>query len=462
MLWLCIRLPTLVSEAHAAGEREALERLAAWAYQWSSLVCYRLSDGTESGASAPVDAAAATTTTLTATTAAAGDPLLWLELGASRTLFGGHAALLERIQAGLKQLGCNHCCALAPSPAAAALLARAPGWIERRVFTRAQLRTQLAPLPLTLLEQPPPILAALQSAGLRRIGEVLSLPAAALARRFGPQCCRYLARLTGEASDPRTPWQLPQVYGARCEFEQEIGDTTALLFPLRRLLQEFQGYLRARDRSVQCFTLELEHPGSAGSTRAPINLAAPARDAAHFLLLARERLQGMALAAPVRALRLTAEQFSAPAVTQTDLFGSDAQRLAGLSPLLDRLRARLGERAVQGLCCQADHRPECAWHAVLPAPADGPAITQPDGPAATRANGTIPAQPARPAALLSSPRRIPAPRRLLSGPERIESGWWDGAEALRDYYVARADDGARQWVFRDLTDGGWYLQGLWV
>ena len=32
----------------------------------------------------------------------------------------------------------------------------------------------------------------------------------------------------------------------------------------------------------------------------------------------------------------------------------------------------------------------------------------------------------------------------------------------RDYYVARAEDGARWWVFRDLAEGGWYLQGLWT
>ena len=26
---------------------------------------------------------------------------------------------------------------------------------------------------------------------------------------------------------------------------------------------------------------------------------------------------------------------------------------------------------------------------------------------------------------------------LVAGPERIESGWWDGADVPRDYYVAR-------------------------
>ena len=29
------------------------------------------------------------------------------------------------------------------------------------------------------------------------------------------------------------------------------------------------------------------------------------------------------------------------------------------------------------------------------------------------------------------------PLKLLAGPERIESGWWDGSDVARDYFVAR-------------------------
>jgi protein ImuB len=38
---------------------------------------------------------------------------------------------------------------------------------------------------------------------------------------------------------------------------------------------------------------------------------------------------------------------------------------------------------------------------------------------------------------------------LEQGPERIESGWWDGRDVQRDYYVARNPAGVRLWVFRD-------------
>ena len=51
---------------------------------------------------------------------------------------------------------------------------------------------------------------------------------------------------------------------------------------------------------------------------------------------------------------------------------------------------------------------------------------------------------------------------VLSGPERIESGWWDGALAARDYFIAQAHDGALVWIFRErLPQAGpqWFLQG---
>jgi protein ImuB len=65
------------------------------------------------------------------------------------------------------------------------------------------------------------------------------------------------------------------------------------------------------------------------------------------------------------------------------------------------------------------------------------------------------------------------PLQLLSGPERIEAGWWDGALAARDYFIAQAADGALVWIYRarlpqdaslnEPVDGppaeGWFLQG---
>ena len=55
---------------------------------------------------------------------------------------------------------------------------------------------------------------------------------------------------------------------------------------------------------------------------------------------------------------------------------------------------------------------------------------------------------------------------LRDGPERIESGWWDGADVRRDYFVADTPDGATAWIYRDhrygVDDGEWFLHGLFA
>jgi protein ImuB len=423
--------PGTTTAAGRTRALDALERLAAWSYQWSSQVSLEPPD------------------------------LLWLEFDASRKLFGGRTALLGRIETGLVQLGYEYRCALAPSPTAAALLTHAAA--PCHVLTVAQLRPRLDPLPLSLLELPAATRSALQSAGLTCIGQVLELPDAALARRFGPETTLYLRRLCCRSPDLRPAWRLPETYRVRCEFEGAVNDAGALLFPLQRLLLEFQGYLRARDCAVLRFTLELEHERGAASSLS-IGLSAPGREAREFLALARERLATLDLPAPVRALRLQALEFTAPAILQADLFGSDAQRLAQLQLLLDRLAARLGATSVRGLRGRPDYRPEHGWCYVEPTVGTAGAMGAMGTAGALGAMGAEhpSGTPSRPCYLLPEPRQIAAPYGLLAGPERIESGWWDGADAARDYYVARTPEGAQLWVFRDLRGGKWYLQGLWA
>lgn len=68
----------------------------------------------------------------------------------------------------------------------------------------------------------------------------------------------------------------------------------------------------------------------------------------------------------------------------------------------------------------------------------------------------------RPVWLFSDPDPVRRDRyQLLRGPERIESGWWDGHDVQRDYFVAADTNGARHWLFRERQPPHrWYLHGL--
>ena len=73
-------------------------------------------------------------------------------------------------------------------------------------------------------------------------------------------------------------------------------------------------------------------------------------------------------------------------------------------------------------------------------------------------------RPGRPCWLLPEPQpcRIDD-YRVLMGPERIESGWWDGRDCRRDYFVVQDACGSTLWAFREYKPRtGWYLHGLFA
>ena len=79
--------------------------------------------------------------------------------------------------------------------------------------------------------------------------------------------------------------------------------------------------------------------------------------------------------------------------------------------------------------------------------------------------------PPRPVWLLSEPAPLgqlleAQPWVLRDGPERIESGWWDGADVRRDYFVAENPRGETVWIYRDhrygIDDGEWFMHGIFA
>ena len=69
-------------------------------------------------------------------------------------------------------------------------------------------------------------------------------------------------------------------------------------------------------------------------------------------------------------------------------------------------------------------------------------------------------RPDRPTWLLPQPVPLHAHVRIVSGPERLESGWWDGDDVRRDYYVLETAQGQRAWAYADPGHrDGWMLHG---
>ena len=177
-----------------------------------------------------------------------------------------------------------------------------------------------------------------------------------------------------------------------------------------------------------------------------VGLLAPERDAARLFELARAKLEQCRIPAPVRALRLRASELPPFVPAGRDLFDARPAQALPWEALRERLRARLGEDALYQLAGHADPRPEQATRRNAMLVREPPPL----------------ALPARPAWLL--PRPLPLRDhhlRVLAGPERIESGWWDGGDVRRDYYLVETSQGQRAWAFLPAgeLDGAWMLHG---
>jgi protein ImuB len=435
----------IVQPRNEGAEREALAHLAAWAIQFTPVVSL-----------VPPNA-------------------MVMEVGGSLKLFKGLRNLLARLKKGIEELGYAVRLSIAPTPLGATLFARAG--VENPVNNMRELRSRLVSLPLQSLDLDTGTLTRLTNLGLHHIGDCLRMPRDGLARRFGPQLLLDLDRASGKAPDVRPRFVPPPRFTSRLLLPAAANSCEALAFATHRLLLELCGFLRTRSGGIEGLALELGHP-KGPPTRVALELVSASRDAAYLHELLRLRLERLTLPGPVEAIRLHAGNIVSLPARGRNLFSADSSAIdkktkaiqiraldwltrQSLSPseqpqLIERLRARLGNEAVCGLCLVPEHRPERSQRSCAPGEAVAPSIRYGK----------------RPLWLLLEP--LPLKTRqdhpwlkgrlhLLAGPERIESGWWDGEDIARDYFVAANPQGSCFWIFREHGDmPHWFLHGIFA
>ena len=411
-------------------EERLLERCAAWAGQFTPLVSVE-----------PPDA-------------------LLLEVRGSLGLFGGAAALCERISSALGCRGFNAAVSLAPTPRASLWLARAGR--NAVIVEPAALTGALATLPISSLGWPQASCALLVSMGLGTVGDCLRLPRDGWARRLGVEMLEELDQAMGRAPEVRRSYQRAQRFNARFEPAVEISETDRLAMALEPLLEALGRFLKGWQGGVGSLVIGLRHRVAAESILR-VGLAAASGDARHFMTLVRARLERYVLPEPVTELRLRSGPVLPLTFTSGSVFLSrrmPPDAASGVPRLVERLRARLGEEAVFGVCLVPEHRPEAAWSvAQLDSTASGRVHRDLTGNAAVRPLWML----TRPEALrmVDGAPHYRGPLSIESGPERIETGWWDGKDVTRDYYVARAARGARLWIYQERrAPHGWFWHGI--
>ena len=349
-----------VAAGDEAAERSLLDAVAEWCDRYTPLVGLDLPDG------------------------------LMLDITGCAHLFGGEAALARDLLGRLSAQGVAGRIGIADTVGCAVAAAR---YASAGVVPSRQMREALAPLPMAALRLTPETVAALAELGLKRIGDVIDLPRAPLAARFGDILIRRLDHALGRLDEPITPRLPVPSYMAEQHFPHPIGLERDVLGTIGKLATRLGDAMERRQDGARLLAVTLFRADNK-VYRIEVGTGAPVRDAGRIVRLFADRLAmlgeacdpgfgyDMVRLATVIAERSVAEQIglglaeppgfrdgrgtqdpAAPErspLTLTDPAPDDAE----FSHLLDRLGARFGPHRVIRLMPQDTHIPEFAVLAV--------------------------------------------------------------------------------------------------
>lgn len=334
----------------------------------------------------------------------------------------------------------------------------------------------LAPLPIGLLELLPGDADRFDLLGLRTLGQLAALPGGPLALRFGERARRYQQLARGEDDEPLQPRQAVIVYEERFAFvEGAVESLEPVLSALRACIAAVAARLAGSAQTCDRLDVVLEFASSALTV--PVVLAEPSASAASMFHLARIALESREVLESIAVVTARAMPCGA-APPQLSLFdGSSASRRAALAATLARLHAALGHEAALLMSAAASRSrlPE-RMQAATPLRSASELFATPRGGVrafARKEAGTKVASLQRSDAspqvdawapalrLVDPPKPIAPPVTSASraGPFRLSESWWEHP-VERDYYQLVDPVGALLLVFRDLRNGGWYLQGV--
>lgn len=341
-----------------------------------------------------------------------------------------------------------------------------------------QARQALARLPLAALRLPPDAVDGLMRLGLRRVEEVMDLPRAALARRFGAETLRRVDQALGLEPEPVAPARAPLHFAARITLPDPIGLASDITAGLDRILPPLCARLQAAGRGARRVRVQAFRTDGV-IARIEVGLARPANEPDRIRPLLLLKLDQIDPGFGIDCLRIEALE-TEPIYAVQHRGHADASAAAAarqtddtaLTDLIGKLGARLGTENVLRLHPAHSHIPEkaaltlaAAWSDPHPAPWPEPRAPRPllmFRPEHVTAPEDDPTPPAR-----FRWRRRDMATRVAVGPERITPEWWlddpDWRSGPRDYWRIEVEGGERLWLYYahgGAISGGWFCQGV--
>jgi protein ImuB len=394
-----------------------------------------------------------------------------LDLTGLDRLFGHPRLIADELRKSADERGVRAHVAIAGTCTAAHLIAlgHAGPTVERGAEADA-----LAPLPLDLLATiaPGDLLATFRRWGLKTIGDLAALPAAAVSARTGADGVAWHRMAQGQDLRPLQPEVAEERFEQAFDLEWPIEGLEPLSFVLGRLLEPLSAHLERRGRGAAVIHLRL-HLVTRMLHERSLQLPAAMRDARTLRTLLLLDLESHP--APAAIDRVVVAVDPTPArVLQFSLLTRPLPPPEKLSTLMARLGALMGED-------------RCGSPVVVDSWKPGSFAMKPFMPRAANFRTPIPNSqatvalrrfrvpvPARVRAANGAPHHVYSDRRGITGgsvrtaagPWRTSGQWWNGSCQLpadswdRDEWDVALGDGVTYRVFRERGSGAWFFEGI--
>jgi len=462
--------PNLVSQdSDQDADAADLLHLARWARRYCPLTAPATAETTGAGAAIAHDGKG-----------------IWLDVAGAAHLKGGVRPLLAEMARALRAAGLTVRLAVAPTCGAAWALARYGSAAQRYACAghgaggARQIGGLLAGLPIAALRLDGTICTAMAASGLRRIGDILGMPRAPLASRFGSIVTSRLDMALGHVNESFDPIAPPEPLLTVQNFAEPLIAPEDIRAVIDRLADEIADILDQRGLATRRLQLGWQRVDGAVMAR-DLHLSRPRRDAAGFRRLLADAGEAINPEFGLERMWMEAHDCS-PQAPVTTGFNEGISVSESRASLIDRLVARLGHGAVLHMKPRDCWQPEASQYMAYP-DMENPGFED----SMNAAPHSLTAAP-RPIRLLAHPHRLAVVALLpdhppaqfvwhrtthrvirASGPERIAPQWWNaaGGTRTRDYFRLQDESGACFWVYREGLpergeDPAWYLHGFFA
>jgi len=374
-------------------------------------------------------------------------------------LFGGEESLRKDLHARLRNAGFLAVSAIAETRGAAHALSRHGGGI----IADGRLAEGIGHLPVTSLRIDRKAAKGLSRMGMLQIGDLIPLPRAPLARRFGQELILRLDQALGAQSEPVSAEPDAPHFGVRIILPEPIGLQSDVMAGLNLLLEKLCRKLALHHVGARKLRLELRRVDR-NLAQVQIGLARPMRDPARISALFARSVNEVESGLGIDAMRLCTLVTEALAPEQIGS-GPVIDHEDALADLLSSIGNRIGfDRALRLLSVES-LTPERSFLLA-------PSAHTTSEPPRLRTGPRRPIILFPPEPVIASSGRPPAGFRWRQmrfttlhaiGPERIAPEWWlddPGWRAgLRDYWRVETQEGPRLWLFGTPQTQDWYIQG---